>query len=402
VVPSAYYTIAVIRDITERQHLVEMLDSKGLAYFRSNKDGRTVETSKAECELTGYSEKELEGKPREELYLNPEARKELMARVRGADGKFVHARERLKQKNGSWFWAEGFVRLLKDRNQNEAGTEGLYENVTDRLRLQGFLDVDPGKLLKGHELYSKLEENARFQLLFMTSLSHQLRSPLGALIGHLENFSKGITDASRFANHLKYCIGQARVCGQLVTNLTYMDRILRGEPFTFQKTKLTRIAIETKIDYESVAEKSRIRLQIDDNEIDRLLPEVWGHDGLLRQVFINLFDNAIKYSTPGSTVWVRGIEGVGTRYLQVSNEGFGVPRADRERIFDQGVRLPKPKAWVSDGSGLGLWLVRKILDAHGAKIRCTEVYELGKERTAFQITFPEGTVRRSVERRDSL
>jgi PAS domain S-box-containing protein len=403
VVPSAYYTIAVIRDITERLHLVEMLDSKGLAYFRSNKDGRTVETSKAECELTGYSEKELEGKPREDLYHNPADRKRLMARVRQAGGKFVHARERLKRKHDdNWFWAEGFVRLVKDRNQSEAGTEGLYEDVTDRIKLQGFLDVDPGKLLKGHELYSKLDENARFQLLFMTSLSHQLRSPLGALTGHLENFSKGITDASRFANHLKYCIGQARVCGHLVTNLTYMDRILRGEPFDFQRTNLTRLAIETKIDYESLADRSGIRLQIEDKEIDRLLPEVWGHDGLLRQVFINLFDNAIKYSTPNSTVWIRGIEGVGTKYLQISNEGFRIPRADRERIFGQGVRLPRAKAWISDGSGLGLWLVRKILDAHDAGIRCTEVYELGKDRTAFQISFPDGPVRRSVERRDSL
>jgi PAS domain S-box-containing protein len=399
VVPSAYYTIAVIRDITERQYLVEMLDSKGLAYFRSNKDGKTVETSKAECELTGYSEKELEGKLREDLYSNPADRERLMDRVRKADGKFVHVRERLKRKDGSWFWAEGFFRLLKDRDQLAAGTEGLYEDVTDRLKLQGFLDVEPGNLLKGHELYSKLEENARFQLVFMTSLSHQLRSPLGALIGHLENFSKGSTDASRFANHLKYCIGQARVCGQLVTNLTYMDRILRDESFEFQKTRLARLVIETKIDYESVAEKSGIRFQIKDSEIDRLLPEIWAHDGLLRQVFINLYDNAIKYSVPGSAVWVRGIEAVGTKYLQISNEGFRVPREDRERIFDQGVRLPKAKAWITDGSGLGLWLVRKILDAHGATIRCTEIYEHGKDRTAFQITFPHGPVPRSVERR---
>ncbi len=397
--PAAPYAIAVIRDTTERQHLVELLANKKLAYFRSDKDGNTVETSDAEAELTGYSTEDLEGKQRKDLYLVRSDRAELMERVREANGKFVYARERLKRKDDSWFWAEGFVRLLRDQTGEEKGTDGLYEDVTDRLELQGFLDVEPGVLLKGHELYSKLEKNARFQLLFMTSLSHQLRSPLGALIRHLENFSKGVTDASRFSKHLKYCIGQAKTCGQLVTNLTYMDKILKRESFRFKKIDLTRLAIETKLDYRDLAERHGVRIRVHDAELNRMFDGVWGHSGLLRQVFINLFDNAIKYSLPRTTVVVRGVEEVGAKCLRISNEGFRIPRKDRERIFDQGVRLPKAKAWASDGSGLGLWLIRKILDSHGAKICCTEVYEYGEDRTAFKISFPVGPLRRSVDRR---
>jgi PAS domain S-box-containing protein len=207
----------------ENQHLGALLEKKGLAYYRADLEDQTMETSTAECQLTGYEPKELLKMSRRMLYRDFGDRYKLIERVRKADGKLVEYRERLKRRDGTLFWAEGVTHLLKDSSGSEIGYEGLYEDVTDRLRLQGFLELESDNILEERELYNKLKQNVRLQLLFVTSLGHQLRSPLGALVEELKNLRRRITDPRHFSDRLKYSIGQAGVCAQMVANLTYLE-----------------------------------------------------------------------------------------------------------------------------------------------------------------------------------
>lgn len=392
--PDTHYTIAVIRDTTDSQmkadqhkRLMTLLTKKGLAYFRADKNDRTVESSLAELKLTSYSSQELQRMGREQLYLDPRDRHSLLRAADRQDGQLVYTTQLLKRKDGTPFWAEGVIHLLKNADGKSAGYEGLYEDVTERLRLQGFLDADTEKVLKDQELYKKLEENVRFQLLFMTSVSHQLRSPLGALVEQLINIQEGIADSSRFTQRLKYVIGQAKVCALLVANLTYMDKILRGESFEFKRVRLAKLATETKLHFEHLALDKNITIDVDSASLDRNL-EVWGHPELLRQVFVNLVDNAIKYSIPGSYIRICGRDNMQGRFLQIVNRGLPIPRQDRDRIFERGFRTQEAEALIPAGTGLGLWLVRKICSAHSADIRCTVILEGGEEHTAFQVFFP--------------
>jgi len=183
--PDTHYTIAVIRDTTDSQmqteqhdRLMKLLAKKGLAYFRADRDGRTLESSPAESKLTGYPGDELTGKNRELLYADPSNRRQLLSEVDHSDGRLVYTTQHLMRKDGIPFWAEGVIHLLKDVDGQKAGYEGLYEDVTERLQLQGFLDVDTKTAFRDQEFYRKLKENMHFQLLFMSSVGHQLRSPL--------------------------------------------------------------------------------------------------------------------------------------------------------------------------------------------------------------------------------
>jgi PAS domain S-box-containing protein len=393
----------VIRDITESQtqaeqhdRLMELLAKKGLVYFRADKDGRTVESSPAESKLTRYSSDELLGMNRELLYDEPSNRNKLIREVDQSDGRLVHTTQHLKRKNGTLFWAEGVIHLLKDADGQTAGYEGLYEDVTERLQLQGFLDVDTKSTLRDQEFYRKLKENVHFQLLFMSSVGHQLRSPLGALVQQLVNFQEGITDADRFQQRLKYVIGQARVCTLLVENLTFMDKILRGESFELKPVGLAKLAIETKLNFEHLALDKNLAINVDDKSLDKH-PQVWGHRELIRQVLVNIVDNAIKYSVPSSHIRICGRLDQKGHYLQITNRGLPIPRQHRNRIFERGFRTREAEALIPAGTGLGLWLVRKICFAHGATIHCTEILEDNEQRTAFQISFPLGEMRRSID-----
>jgi two-component system phosphate regulon sensor histidine kinase PhoR len=111
---------------------------------------------------------------------------------------------------------------------------------------------------------------------------------------------------------------------------------------------------------------------------------------MLRQVVVNLVDNAIKYSVPRSRIRIRAQHWREGRILDISNQGLPVPKDLREKIFDRGFRTNKAKMTIPHGTGLGLWLVRKIVEAHGAQVRCQEITENHQRRTLFRIVFPHG------------
>jgi PAS domain S-box-containing protein len=389
--PPTLYTIGLARDLSESeklaaQHhrLLDLLGTMKFAYFSADAAGITEVSTPADSEITGYSQDELKAMSREKLF-RPGERARLYTRARDGGGQLVQGGlVQMVRKDGSPYWAEGDLRILQDSQGREIGTEGLYRDVTDRIRLQGFLNADTERVLGDDELFARLKRDAEFQLDYMSSLGHQLQTPLGSLVETLRNFETGVLSQRDLLSRLPYVIGQTVVCTRLVRNLSYMDKILRGEPFDRDKVSLARLAIETKIDFMHLLREKRLELHVDGDSLDRFL-RVRGHGEMLRQVVVNLVDNAIKYSLPGTTINIRGREGPA---FEITSRGLPIPEEEREKIFQRGFRTRKAQAFVPHGTGLGLWLVRKIVEAHGASIGCEEVLEEGEKRILFRILFP--------------
>lgn len=395
--PPTLYTIGLARETSQvelkaeqHQRLLELLGAMRIAYFRADPAGITLASTSADCEITGYSLQELSVTPRTRLYPDPTTSGQLLKRARENQGHLPRVLVQMRRKNGDLFWGEGDLRILKDPMNREIGSEGLYRDVTDRIRLQGFINVETGRVLSDSELFTKLEKDAELQLDYLSSFSHQLQTPLGSLIATLRNFERGEINQKLLQQRLPYVIGQAVVCTRLVRNLSYMDKILSREPFKKDRVSAVKLAIETKLDFLHLLEERKLDIRIDDESIksiERQMP-VQGHQDLLRQVLVNLVDNAIKYSLPHTTITIRGRRWPEGNALEISNEGLRLSADDRERIFQRGFRTIGARAAVPHGTGLGLWLVRKIVEAHGATIRCLEVLEGGKKRNLFRILFP--------------
>ncbi len=392
--PPIFYTIGLARvssdvELKAEQHqrLLELLGAMKIAYFQADLNGITLLSTPADSEITGYSPEELQVTPRTFLYPKSSARDQLLNRARDNRGDLPRVLVQMKHKNGDLFWGEGDLRILKDRRGRETGSEGLYRDVTDRIRLQGFVNAETGRVLTDSELFTKLEKDAELQLDYLSSLSHQLQTPLGSLIETLRNFERGEISQKVLQQRLPYVIGQAVVCTRLVRNLSYMDKILRGESFKKERVSLARLAIETKLDFLHLIEERKLDVRINDESLERQVP-VQGHQEMLRQVLVNLVDNAIKYSLPSTTITIRGRKWPEGNALEISNYGLPLTAEERERIFQRGVRTKGAEATVPHGTGLGLWLVRKIVEAHDATIRCLEVLEGGEKRILFRILFP--------------
>jgi len=392
--PPTLYIIGLARETSQvelmaEQHkrLLELLGAMRIAYFRADQAGITQASTSTDCDISGYSPEELSVMPRTHLYADPTTPDQLLQRARENQGHLSRVLVQMRRKNGERFWSEGDLRILKDPMNREIGSEGLYRDVTDRIRLQGFINLETDRVLSDSELFKGLEKDAEFQLDYLSSLSHQLQTPLGSLLETLRNFERGEISQKLLQLRLPYVIGQTVVCTRLVRNLSYMDKILRREPFEKGRVSLVKLAIQTKLDFVHLLEERGLDIRIDDESIERHVL-VQGHQEMLRQVLVNLVDNAIKYSLPHTSITIRGRRWPEGNALEISNEGLPLPAEDRERIFQRGFRTLAAQAAVPHGTGLGLWVVRRTLEAHGATIRCLEVLEGGKKRVLFRILFP--------------
>ncbi len=386
VIPPSLYMIGIARD-TEARHqgLLALLDKMGIAYFRADIAGKTIESTPAEERITGYSAAEFDEFSRDRLYEDSRDREELLRKLRNNGGLLISEPLRGRRKDGSLFWVEGDFQLIRDAEGREI-LEGFYKDITHRIQLQSFVDVNTGSVLQEEELFTRLKANAEFHLDYVNSLSHQLQTPLSSLVENLRNIKEGVLSQRDIADRLSYVVGQAGVCARLVRNLSYMDKILRGESFQRGEVGLARLAIQTKLDFLHLIQERKLDVEIEGGSLDRYL-RVLGHQEMLRQVLVNLLDNAIKYSVPGSKILIRGLQWRQGPVLEISNQGLSIPREFRERIFERGFRTAQAKANVPHGTGLGLWLVRRILEAHGASIHCDELLEHGAKRTVFRIFF---------------
>ena len=198
------------------------------------------------------------------------------------------------------------------------------------------------------------------------SLAHDLRSPLGRLVRHLEDASEDLPDATRLVK-----IDQARreaesvlTTATALLDISRIDAGLGAEQFT--DIDLSRLAAGVAELYEAAAEESGLTLACD------IRPglAVRGHDQLLALALSNLVENALKHAPAGSEISISAALDDGRPELAVGDHGPGIPEADRERALGRFVRLDPSRG--SPGAGLGLALVAAVARMHGAAIELAD------------------------------
>lgn len=199
---------------------------------------------------------------------------------------------------------------------------------------------------------------------------HQVVNPLNGVIGTVDNIIDGSLKGDR-EQRLRAVRAQLEHSVELIRNMAYLSQLgipselakLRSTP---QRCCIPEIVIQAAQFFQE--SDSDVQIELEDRETQYC---VQGHRDLLRQVFMNLFDNAVKYSDPGSRVVVRSRVQKKTNDLivEVENTGVGFHNSDRDRIFELGVRAAEAESHTSAGSGLGLYICRRILeDVYMARI----------------------------------
>jgi PAS domain S-box-containing protein len=394
--PPVSYSVGVARDVSEHRRPLELLEELGMIYFKSDESGRRIYSSPGESDLTGYTGEELETLPRGALFVEPTLA-QLIEKARSSGGRLAEQIVRIRHKESGSFPVQMSVRLVPGESEGKSGLEGFYRDVSERLKLQQFMDRSPDRVMSDAELAQAFAKHEQLHLDYMSSLGHQLLTPLTSLSQHALSLQRDIPRGRVSTRSFEYVVGQARCCIDLVRGWGYLDRILQREKFDTETSivSLARISIHVKIDMKHLLPPKELDIRIDGESLDRHC-QIPCHPGLIRQVIVNLFDNAIKYSYPGTVIEVRGDQNGECPVYEISNEGLEIPEDIRERIFDRGFRSSKAKKLIPHGTGLGLWLDTKILQCHGATISCSVRPDGARLRNVFRIEFPSPRRKREV------
>lgn len=222
-----------------------------------------------------------------------------------------------------------------------------------------------------------LERLQKVRSQFIANVSHELRTPIFTIQGFIETLLDGAIDDPKVNKQFLQKANQHTISlSNLLNDLIDISMIESGEMrMSYRFFKVNEYIKDIIRQLEPQAEEKGLKLNYQPVK-DSL--EVFGDKGKLKQVFVNLIQNAIKYTDKG-VVEVKAEEGKKYVKFMVKDTGIGIPESSINRIFERFYRVDKARSRSVGGTGLGLAIVKHILEAHSSTIEVNSVLNEGSE-----------------------
>ncbi len=233
-----------------------------------------------------------------------------------------------------------------------------------------------------NQMIARLEEALQHNNRFSADASHELRTPLTIVRGELEQVIQQPDLPEATVDSIGSALEEIERMSQIVQSLmatAYLDT--GGEQLECEPTDLGKLVGSTLDQMRLVAEEQNVALVADKLES----AVVYGNATRLKQIVVNLVDNAIKYNRPDGNVSASVFVKDSSVILQVADNGIGIPENSLPFIFNRFYRADKARSRTTGGIGIGLSLVKAICNAHGAIV---DVKSREGEGTMFSIAFP--------------
>ena len=207
---------------------------------------------------------------------------------------------------------------------------------------------------------------ARVRADFVSSVSHELRTPLAQIRLFSETLLLGrVRSEDEGRRALEIIQQESRRLAHLVDNILFFSRAERGvEDVRATPTPLAAITAEVVESFRPLARASRSNIRLDVVETTDALVD----QAAFRQILLNLLDNAVKYGRAGQTIVVTVERRDGSAIVSVTDEGPGVPADARTRIWEPYRRLVTASTSAVAGTGIGLAVVRRLVERHGGSV----------------------------------
>ena len=231
-------------------------------------------------------------------------------------------------------------------------------------------------------MLARLEDSFMSERRFIQDVSHELKTPLTILKGELEVALKKARSAGEYAailqSNLEETEKMSKIIGDLLTLARFDNREVKLERAGVSLPGLLEGSVRSLA---GMALKAGVAVKLAAAE---KVPEVNADQGQLRRLFLNLLDNAVKYSSSGGEVNVTVYSESGRPAVKISDRGAGIAAADLPHIFKRFYRADSSRS--SAGFGLGLAIAKSIADAHNAEIKAESLPGRG---ATFTVVFPK-------------
>ena len=246
----------------------------------------------------------------------------------------------------------------------------------------------------------ELKQLSEAKSLFLSEVTHELNNPLASITGFiglvLKNMKGNLT--GRQVDQLKVVQRNAEQMSRLVTDLSDAARIERGQLETLhEEFECSRVFDDSAL---AMDHQMKLREQTLISEIPDDLGEMTADRGRLIQVVTNLLSNASKYSDKGSRVWLTARTDAESLHVSVRDEGIGIAPEDQVQLFTLFYRVDNEETRRVRGTGIGLVLVKEIIEAHGGLIKLESERGVGTT-VSFSVPLRPGANVRSVMPRDA-
>ncbi len=230
-----------------------------------------------------------------------------------------------------------------------------------------------------NHLSRQLQEALAVNAEFVANVSHELRTPLTTLRSYLEALSDGsVEDEATRQRFLRVAYQETERMIRLVEDLLKLSRLDSSDAKTaLEPLKLARLIEHVMERFQLPAREKGIFLEL---HLEKR-PVVWGNRDQLQQVMDNLLSNALKHTPPGGKIRVHLTQRGQEALVSVQDTGSGIPEEHLPRVFDRFYRVDKARSRQAGGSGLGLSIVRKVVEAHGGNIELKS--QVGKGTTVW-------------------
>lgn len=278
-----------------------------------------------------------------------------------AKGKpFVTEEVMNTRKDGSSFLVRLSVYPIREKGQNMFYV-GLFEDITKRSEID------------------------RMKTEFISIASHQLNTPLSAMKWFLELLLKGKAGelTEKQLDFVQNIADSNMRMIALVRSLLNISRIESGRIIIEPRlTSIKKMVDDVVVELSPLTDKKKQKVVI---SISADLPRIKLDPRLIRHVYMNLLSNSTKYSPDGTTIEI-SVEQKGQEVVShVKDQGYGIPKADQDKMFTKFFRAPNVVRMEADGSGLGLYLVKIVIESSGGKIWFTSEENKG---TDFAFSLP--------------
>jgi signal transduction histidine kinase len=217
---------------------------------------------------------------------------------------------------------------------------------------------------------------------FLLSVTHELKSPLASIKLLLQTIQKRDLTKAQIQDFIGKSLLDIERLDDMVENMLLASKI-ENRSYSFPKASFSLSVLVDSIVNRLQITKCDGNQQIINAEIEPKI-EITGDKFALTSVVTNLVENAIKYSKPCEAVEVKLFQKEGRVHLQVADHGIGITDEEKSRIFDKFYRVGSEDTRNTKGTGLGLYIVKQVLDKHEASIR---VKDNRPEGSIFEVVF---------------
>jgi signal transduction histidine kinase len=237
-----------------------------------------------------------------------------------------------------------------------------------------------GGIVMTHRNISREMALARLKSDFVSNVSHELRTPLSLIRLYAETLEMGrLKSAEKYQEYYSIIRKESERLTALINNILDFSRIEAGrKEYDFRQTDMRELVRNTLESYRYQIEQSGFAFE---EKIAEDVPPLSVDREAMARSLLNLVNNALKYSQDQKYIGVNLFRDNGSVKLEVVDHGIGIPQAEQQKIFDKFYRVGDPLVHNTKGSGLGLSLVRHIVQAHGGEVLVDSVPGRGSKFT---------------------